>query len=69
MPIRTKAIEAGVFGPSELDMLGQLFDETAVPGEDDRDREARASRIIGYLMSGVTDEAELRALARQPLRR
>jgi hypothetical protein len=69
MPIRSKAVEAGVLGPLELDLLGRVFTETSAPGEDDRDREARASRIIGYYTAGVTDEAELRTLAKQPLGR
>jgi hypothetical protein len=69
MPIYRKATEAGVFDPTEVALLGRVFEETVVPGEDERAREARASRIIGYYQAGVRDEAELRALAKQPLGR
>lgn len=69
MPIRSKAGEAGIFGPAELDLLGRVFGDTAVSGESDHDRETRASRIIGYFVAGVTDETELRTLAKQPLGR
>ena len=69
MPIRSKAVEAGVIGPSDLDKLGRVFRDTAVAFESDHDRETRASRIIGYFTAGVTDEVELRTLAKQPLGR
>lgn len=69
MPIRSKAVAAGIIGPTDLDLLGRVFHETAVPGESDHDRETRASRIIAYFTAGVTDEAELRTLAKQPLGR
>ncbi|MBX3575552.1 MAG: hypothetical protein KF694_24685 [Mesorhizobium sp.] len=69
MPIRSKAAEVGVVGPEDLDLLGRVFHDTAVPGETDRDREARASRIIAYFIAGVADEEELRTLAKQPLGR
>lgn len=69
MPIRSKIIETDWLGPSELVLLNGVFHDTAVQGENERDREARAARIIGYYTAGVTDEAELRALAREPLGR
>lgn len=69
MPIRSKAAEAGVIGPTDLELLGRVFQDTAAPGESDLDRETRASRIIAYFTAGVTDETELRTLAKQPLGR
>ncbi len=69
MPIRTKAVEAGILGPDELELLGRVFRDTAIDGESDHERETRASRIIGYFTAGVTDEAELGTLAKAPLGR
>jgi hypothetical protein len=69
MPLRTKAQEAGIMQPAELDLLRRVFDRTAVPNESEREREARASRIIGYFTAGISDEEELCELARQPLGR
>lgn len=69
MPLHRKAQEAGVIRPSELEFLGRMFEQTVVPGESEADREARASRILAYFQAGITDEEELRTLARQPLGR
>jgi len=69
MPMHRKAVEAGVLDPAELGMLGRAFQRSSVAGETDRQREARASRILGYFMAGISDEDELVALARQPLGR
>ncbi|TIT69147.1 MAG: hypothetical protein E5W90_02080 [Mesorhizobium sp.] len=68
MPIRHKAQEAGHFDPSEVELLGRVFDQLKadlLPGA----RDALASRIIANYMAGVSDEAELVALSRQPLGR
>lgn len=69
MPLRKKAAEAGIVLPVELELLGRVFDRTTVSGESEREREARASRILGYFQAGVRDEDELCQLARQPLGR
>lgn len=69
MVLRRKAQEAGVIRPSELELLGRAFDQTRVPGESESEREARASRILAYFLAGITDEEELRTLAKQPLGR
>ncbi|WP_011582957.1 MULTISPECIES: hypothetical protein [Chelativorans] len=69
MPYRRKAKEAGILNPSEVKLLGRVFDNTAMPGETEHDREARASRILGYYLAGITDENELTALAKQALGR
>ena len=41
-----------------LSLLERVFKDTSTPGESERDREARASRIIGYYLTGIEDEAE-----------
>lgn len=69
MPFRTKAKEAGVMLPAELELLGRVFDRTSLPNESEREREARASRLIGYFLAGIKDEEELNQLAKQPLGR
>ncbi len=69
MAVRRKAAEAGIASPSDLELLGRVFDATAAPSESEREREARAARILSYFMAGVTDEEELRTLARRPLGR
>jgi hypothetical protein len=69
VPIQTKAVEAGILSPAELVLLNGVFHATAVEGETDREREARASRILGYYIAGITDEVELRTLAKQALGR
>ncbi|WEX09513.1 hypothetical protein [Chelativorans sp. AA-79] len=69
MPYRRKAKEAGILNPVEVELLGRVFDTTAVPGETEHDRETRASRILGYYLAGITDEEELVGLAKQPLGR
>lgn len=69
MPLRRKAQDAGIIRPDELELLGRAFDQTQVPGESEKEREARASRILAYFLAGITDEEELRTLAKQPLGR
>jgi len=69
MPIRRKAREAGILQPSELELLGRVFEQLKLDGQSPEAREAIASRIIANYMAGVADEAELVALSRQPLGR
>lgn len=69
MPIRRKANEAGVFDASELALLRRVFEQLKLDGQTPDAREALASRIIANYMAGVTDEAELVSLSRQPLGR
>lgn len=69
MPLRRKAEEAGIIRPIELELLGRVFADTAVSGETEQAREERASRILAYYQAGISDEAELRTLAKQPLGR
>lgn len=69
MPLHRKAEEAGIISPVELALLSRVFQATARGGENENDREARASRILGYYLAGIDDEDELKTLARQPLQR
>jgi hypothetical protein len=69
MSVHSKAIEAGILDPAELAMLGRAFERSTMAFETERQREARAARILGYFMAGISDEDELVALARQPLGR
>ena len=69
MPYRAQAREKGIVDPKALSLLERVFKDTSTPGESERDREARASRIIGDYLTGIEDEAELRTLARQALGR
>ncbi|MFC3324086.1 hypothetical protein [Mesorhizobium cantuariense] len=69
MPIRRKATQAGIFEPSELALLGRVFEQLKLDGQTPDTRDAIASRIIANYMTGVTDEPELVSLSRQPLGR
>jgi hypothetical protein len=69
MPLHRKAAEAGIMRPAELELLGRVFEKTAVAGETEQARESRASRILAYYLAGISDEAELCTLAKQPLGR
>lgn len=60
---------AGAFRPSELALLGRVFDRLKVEARSAKQREALASRIIANYMAGVTDEEELLSTSRQPLGR
>lgn len=69
MPLHRKAEEAGIISPAELALLSRIFEATKRAGETESQREARASRILGYYLAGIDDEEELKTLARQPLQR
>lgn len=69
MPLRRYAQDAGIMDPEDVALLGRVFDRTVSEGESGEQREARASRIIGYFLAGITDESELIVLAKQPLGR
>ena len=69
MPILRKAVEAGIFEPSELALLGQVFEQLKLDNQSNNSREALASRIIANYMAGVVDELELTSLSKQPLGR
>jgi hypothetical protein len=70
MPLRRAVQQAGVvLEPDQLELLGRVFEQTSVTGEDDHARETRASRILGYFLAGIEDETELCELAKRPLRR
>lgn len=69
MSLYRKAEEAGIIQPAQLALLSRVFQATSQEGESQADREARASRILGYYLVGIEDEDELRTLAKQPLQR
>ena len=69
MPILRKAVEAGIFEPSELALLGRVFEQLKLDNQSNNSREALASRIIANYMAGVVDELELLSLSKQPLGR
>lgn len=69
MPLHRKAEEAGIISPVELALLARVFEATKRAGENESERESRASRILGYYLAGIDDEDELKTLARQPLQR
>lgn len=69
MPVRSKAVESGIVNANDLELLGRVFTRSTPDRETEREREARASRILGYFMAGIADEEELVTLAKQPLGR
>ncbi|MER8614657.1 hypothetical protein [Mesorhizobium sp. M0435] len=69
MPIHRKAENAGVFRPSEMALLGRVFDRLKVDAQTEHQRQALASRIIANYMAGLVDEEELLSASRQPLGR
>jgi len=69
MPIRRKAVDAGIFDPSELALLGRVFEQLKRADQSFDEQGRLASRIIANYMAGVADESELVALSRQPLGR
>ncbi|MER8897221.1 hypothetical protein [Mesorhizobium sp. M0676] len=70
MPIRRKALDAGIFKPAELALLGRVFEQLKLVDDQSPDAQGRlASRIIANYMAGIKDEAELLSLSRQPLGR
>ncbi|WP_136622744.1 MULTISPECIES: hypothetical protein [Mesorhizobium] len=70
MPIRRKAVDAGIFDRAELALLGRVFDQLKLVDDQSPDAQGRlASRIIANYMAGIKDEADLVSLSRQPLGR
>ncbi|UVK57559.1 hypothetical protein DBIPINDM_008160 (plasmid) [Mesorhizobium sp. AR02] len=69
MPIRRKAVDAGIVDSAELALLGRVFDQMKTPNQSAESQSRLAARIIANFMAGVVDEAELIALSRQPLDR
>lgn len=69
MPIYRKAEEAGVFGSSEVALLGRVFERLKIDGQSLERREALASRVIANYQAGITDEEELVSASKLPLGR
>ncbi|PAP94431.1 hypothetical protein [Mesorhizobium wenxiniae] len=66
---RGRAEDSGVFNPSELALLGRVFDRLKIDGQSEQQRESLASRIIANYMAGVVDEEELLSASKQALGR
>jgi hypothetical protein len=69
MPIRRKAVDAGIFDPAELTLLGRVFEQLKFADPSVDAQGTLASRNIANYMAGVVDEAELITLSRLPLGR
>ena len=69
MPLRGRAEDSGVFTPSELALLGRVFNRLKIDGQSEQQREALASRIIANYMAGVVEEEELLSASKQALGR
>ncbi|TGQ63511.1 MAG: hypothetical protein E5V49_00630 [Mesorhizobium sp.] len=69
MPIRHKAVDAGILQPEELALLSRVFDQLKSDDQSPDARDAIASRIIANYMAGIKDEAELASLSKRPLGR
>lgn len=69
VPFRRKAVDAGIFDPAELALLGRVFEQLKPADQSADARDRLASRIIANYMAGVVDEAELITLSRLPLGR
>jgi hypothetical protein len=69
MPIHGRAEDAGVFNPTELALLGRVFNRLKTDGQSAQQRETLASRIIANYMAGVVEEEELFSASRLPLGR
>ncbi|PTE08497.1 hypothetical protein [Mesorhizobium helmanticense] len=66
MPTIPKIEKVRIFTPSEIRLFGRVFERAKRKGETEAHREALASRIVANYMAGITDEAELLAVSRQP---
>lgn len=69
MTIHRKATAAGIFRPSELALLGRVYDQLKAQEQSATEREALASRIIANYMSGIVDETGLLWMSSQSLGR
>jgi hypothetical protein len=69
MPIHPRAREAGIFNPSDVALLGRVFDKLKDEDQSLDGREALASRLLANYLAGIKDEAELLSLSKRPLGR
>ncbi|RAZ90167.1 hypothetical protein DPM33_15170 [Mesorhizobium hawassense] len=69
MPIHQRAREAGIFNPSEVALLGRVFDKLKDEHQSPERREALASRLLANYLAGIRDEAELLSVSKLPLGR
>lgn len=59
MPLGSALERRGTLTPSEVELLGVVFEKTKLPGDTPDDLEARALAIIQYYENGLRTEAEL----------
>ncbi|MER8485958.1 hypothetical protein [Mesorhizobium sp. M1322] len=69
MPIYRRAREAGIFNPSDVALLGRVFDRLKIEGQSEQRHEALASRILANCSAGITAEEELFSTSKLPLGR
>lgn len=69
MPIHQRAREAGIFSPSDVALLGRVFDKLKDEQQSPDQREALASRLLANYLAGIRDEAELQSVSKLPLGR
>ncbi|MEZ2328965.1 hypothetical protein AB6802_04515 [Mesorhizobium sp. RCC_202] len=69
LPIRRKAVDAGIFDRAELALLGRVFDQLKLIDDQSPDTQGRLAYRIIALHGRIKDEAELVSLSRQPLGR
>ena len=62
MPIRTILKDHGTLTPSQVALIGRVFDQLAAKMSDPAERESLAARILAAYQSGITDEDELAAV-------
>ncbi|TIQ37151.1 MAG: hypothetical protein E5X48_07235 [Mesorhizobium sp.] len=69
MPIYQRAKDAGVLSPSEVALLGRVFDRLKNDRQSKERLETLASRIIANYLAGLRDEDELISASKLPLGR
>ncbi|CCV15470.1 conserved hypothetical protein [Mesorhizobium sp. STM 4661] len=69
MPLLHKTRDCCVYEPSELELLGRVFNRLKKDGQSPEQREILASRILANYSAGITDEEELVSASRLPLGR
>ena len=63
VPIVKLLSNNGTLTPSQVDLVGRVFNRLSDNIADQREREALAARVVALYLSGVTDEDALQAEA------
>ncbi|MER9091518.1 hypothetical protein NKI34_10370 [Mesorhizobium sp. M0700] len=70
MSLKDRAAGAGIFKPSDLELLCRVLDTTLPEGASAREREAHAATIVTLFKAGIVEEADLvatfKGTAQQP---